>query len=451
MNKGFVLQSLACLLAVSCSVNEIETINPIPAENDVFYASLESDSKPDTKVYLDEVDEIVKILWNEKDQISIFNKSTLNQQYEFLGKTGDNAGFFELVSEESAIIDENRYVCAVYPYLSSTSLDDSGILTLTLPEEQTYKEKSFGPGANTMVSTTNGENNLLRFKNVCGYLVLQFYGTDMSVKSIKLEGRNEERLSGEATMTPAIGVDPTILMASTAGSSVTLTCDKAVKLEKTSSKAIEFWMVLPPIQFTQGITLTITAKNGTVYILETDPNCPITIERNKVLRLTAVEVGSIKGHPYVELGTGTKWATMNVGAKSEKEGGNLFAWGQTVPITDSNYEYTSGYNDVAAQWGGSWRMPTAEEWQSLIDNCTWTWDSSKGGMTVKGTNGNSIFLPAAGFYNPDLPGLLEGIGAYWSSTQGVQGAIHLGFEEGVVPDLSDYDYEIAMSVRPISD
>ena len=53
MKKGFVLQSAVCLLAVSCSVHEMETMNPIPAEEDVFYASLESYSAPDTKVYVD--------------------------------------------------------------------------------------------------------------------------------------------------------------------------------------------------------------------------------------------------------------------------------------------------------------------------------------------------------------------------------------------------------------
>ena len=57
MKKGFVLQSLICLLAVSCSVQEIDTNDPVLAEDDVFYASLESDPKPDTKVYLDMIDE----------------------------------------------------------------------------------------------------------------------------------------------------------------------------------------------------------------------------------------------------------------------------------------------------------------------------------------------------------------------------------------------------------
>ena len=93
MKKGFFLQSLVCLLAVSCSVHEMDTKDVASYGDDVFYASLESS---DTRVYLDEN---IKILWDENDRISIFNLTTENQQYEFEGKTGDNAGTFLPVTD----------------------------------------------------------------------------------------------------------------------------------------------------------------------------------------------------------------------------------------------------------------------------------------------------------------------------------------------------------------
>lgn len=286
MKKGFVLQSFICLLAVSCSVHEIDTMDPIAEEDDIFYASLEPDSKADTRVYLDMIEGKPKILWDAKDRISIFNKDTQNQPYEFLGNTGDNAGYFKRVTEEeSGTRAAGAYVCAVYPYQESTSLND-GVLTLTLPKKQTYKEGSFGPGANTMVSTTNGENNLLRFKNVGGYLVLKFYGNGVTTKSIKLEGRNGEHLSGKATMTPVIGELPFIEMAETAGTDITL--DAKVKLGKTAETAIEFWMVVPPTVFTEGFILTVTDKDGKIFTKETDQR--LEIERNTVLRIAPIEV-----------------------------------------------------------------------------------------------------------------------------------------------------------------
>ena len=449
MKKGFVLQSLICLLAVSCSVHELDLKDTVPAEDNVFYASFESYSKPDTRVH---VDENVKILWDEKDQISIFNKTTLNKQYEFMGKTDDNAGYFQSISVESGTGAAVDYVCAVYPYQESTSLE-SGVLSLTLPAEQNYKEKSFGLKANTMVSTTSGNNNLLRFKNVCGFLVLQLYSADLSVASIKLEGRNGEILSGEATMTPVIDEDPVIEMVSTTGTSITLNCGK-VKLGTKSNKATEFWMVVPPLTFTEGISVTITDKDGTVFFLQTDPTNPLTVMRNEVLRLAAVEVGSINGHSYVDLGTGIKWATMNVGAQKKKQPGNFYAWGQTTPYDDPDYVYTEGvFNDVAAaNWGSSWRMPTEEEWLALIEGCTWEWDGVDVGMKLTSkTNGKSIFLPAGGFYNPESQGMMAGVGAYWSSTQGVEhSARHLDFDENSQPNMQVYPCDIAMPIRPVS-
>ena len=146
-----------------------------------------------------------------------------------------------------------------------------------------------------MVSTTDGKNNLLRFKNVGGYLVLKFYGTQMedgeekaiTIKSIKLEGRNGELLSGEATMTPVIGEVPEIEMAETAGTFITLDANK-VKLGKNANKATEFWMVVPPTVFSEGFLLTVTDKDNKVFTKETDQR--LVIERNGVLRIAPIEV-----------------------------------------------------------------------------------------------------------------------------------------------------------------
>ena len=284
MKKGFVLHSIICLLTISCSVHEIETIAPILSEDNVFYATFESYSEPDTKVFLDEN---IKILWDADDRITIFNKNTFNQQYRFTGDTGDNSGFFKIVpSDDFATGNDMGFICAVYPYLEATSISNSGVLTLTLPAEQAYREESFGPGANTMISSTS--DNLLRFKNVGGYLALKFYGDDVSVSSIKLEGNHNEPLSGDAALTPTMGADPLIAMASTAGTSITLTCETPVELGATKDDATIFWIVVPPTDFTEGFKLTVTAPDGRTYVKETDKD--LSIARNGVLRISPIQV-----------------------------------------------------------------------------------------------------------------------------------------------------------------
>lgn len=287
MKKGYILPSLICLLAVSCTVQELDVPAPSPIkeviEDDVFFASLESSSTPDTKVF---IDESVKMHWDADDKLSIFNFNTQNQPYQFSGETGDVSGYFTRVSDPVEMEDNLDLICAVYPYRGSTTISESGVLTLTLPAEQTYKAGSFGLEANTMVSTTDG--HFLKFKNVGGYLALKFYGAGVSVSSIRLDGNLGEPLSGEATLTPGIGADPIISMASSVGTSITLTCETPVQLGADRDNPTIFWLVVPPTAFTEGFRLTVTTPDGDVFFKETTKS--LTIARNDVLRISPIEV-----------------------------------------------------------------------------------------------------------------------------------------------------------------
>ena len=330
MKKGVFLQSLIGLLFVSCSVQEMDNPSAASLGDDVFYASVESNSAPDTKVY---IDEDIKILWDEEDLISIFNKTTLNQKFMFAGETGDNAGFFNRISSPSGTGSPLGYICAVYPYLSSTAMSSSGILTLTLPAEQSYREGTFGPGANTMVSAT--ETNTLDFKNVGGYLALKFYGEDVQVASIKLEGNNGERLSGKATVRPSVGANPNITMSSTAGTSITLKCEEPVQVGTTKEDATIFWMVTPPTNFTKGFKLTVTDPDGNVFVKETSAN--LNIDRNGVLRIAAIEAKLPKAHQSEYAG---QYMTFEI-----IEGGTI-GW----KVTSNDFAKTIEYSVNGRNW-----------------------------------------------------------------------------------------------------
>ncbi|MBR2369333.1 MAG: InlB B-repeat-containing protein [Paludibacteraceae bacterium] len=156
------------------------------------------------------------------------------------------------------------------------------------------------------------------------------------------------------------------------------------------------------------------------------------------------------GHEYVDLGlpSGTLWATCNVGATKPEEYGDYFAWGETEPKDEynwKNYKWCDGIShsinkycndseygkvdnktilelcdDVAnVKWGGDWRMPTKKEQDELRNFTIWTWINQNGIKGYKVTskiNGNSIFLPAAGYrYNSDLSDAGSG-GYYWGSS-----------------------------------
>lgn len=126
-------------------------------------------------------------------------------------------------------------------------------------------------------------------------------------------------------------------------------------------------------------------------------------------------------HPHlIDLGlpSGTKWACCNVGASMPEAYGDYYAWGETQTKSTydwSTYKYCNGTkescqnigNDIAGtqydvahvRWGGSWVMPSYAQQQELFDNCAFEWKTNNGvkGMMVKGKNGGTIFLPAAGY------------------------------------------------------
>ena len=139
----------------------------------------------------------------------------------------------------------------------------------------------------------------------------------------------------------------------------------------------------------------------------------------------------LNGHEWVDLGlpSGTLWATCNVGASSPEEYGNYYAWGETLTkgqYDESTYTYTDNPNklplsaDAAAiNWGEGWMIPSENQWSELINNCSW--ERNGWGTTFTGRNGNSLYLPSAGFDSDDIYAIngvhWDGCGCfYWSST-----------------------------------
>lgn len=283
MNLRILFVGFLSFIALSCSYEgSFVPEDFTDAASPDFYAVIDVQSGPDTKVFSDDQ---LHILWNADDRISIFNKTTDNQEYIFSGADGDNSGQFKKVSgsTDGAYLSK---VYALYPYDKSTAITSFGVISFTIPAEQIYEENTFGRGANCMVSRFDG--NLLKFKNIGGYLSFRLYGDDVSVSSISLRGNNGEILAGKCSI-EIPGDDPVITFASSASTkSVTLTCETPVLLGGSSSESTEFWFVLPPIVFTKGFTVTVTASDGSVF--EKSTNREIKIERSAINRMAAFEV-----------------------------------------------------------------------------------------------------------------------------------------------------------------
>lgn len=483
MKRFALFFGIAAWLVASCSVKE-EGFKTTQQDDVIYYASFEQPAEEGTRVY---ANEDLLLRWTADDRVSIFGKITYNQQYKFLGETGDNSGGFSKVDGAEYVTGNPiSHTVSVYPYQSSTKITEDEVLSLNLPSEQHYAENTFGLGDNTMVSVS--EDNFLQYKNVGGYLVIKLYGEGVSVSSITLKGNNSEKLAGKATVTMPVDGDPSVEMASEATTEITLICETPVQLGANAEESTEFWFVVPPVTLDKGFTVSITKASGSVFEKSTSKS--VTIERNHLSKMSPIEVEG--GNPVtpsvpdaVDLGLSVKWASFNLGATKPEEYGDYYAWGETT--MKSNYAWSTykwcngseatltkyctdsyyGYNnftdfkkvldpeDDAAHvnLGGKWRMPTDDEWTELRENCTWTWTTQNGvrGRLVTGSNGNSIFLPAAGDrYNTVLYDA-GSFGLYWSSSLGA-GSLN---RAGGVSFSSEYVFRdklsrcLGQSVRPV--
>ena len=130
------------------------------------------------------------------------------------------------------------------------------------------------------------------------------------------------------------------------------------------------------------------------------------------------------------LSSGTLWADRNVGADKPEDYGDYFRFGEITPFTEDSPEYecdgsiesVAGTEHDAATFyfGHNCHTPTFDQINELINKCEWKWTLFNGvnGFRVTGPNGNSIFLPAAGYRNYSSGALYNvgSYGRYWSAT-----------------------------------
>lgn len=164
------------------------------------------------------------------------------------------------------------------------------------------------------------------------------------------------------------------------------------------------------------------------------------------------------GHEYVDLGlpSGTLWATCNVGACFPEAYGDKYVWGGItansyyekpfVPDKKDKAKRLPANADVATvKWGGNWRMPTMEDFNELLSECTWTYIRRVHGFVVTGKNGRCIFFP--------LLGSNYRIGSYWSCSLKKKLPVYLEIDEdGKNYMISNYNYVSGSSkfhVRPV--
>ena len=478
------IQSMMAFAAIvsfaSCSSEDNNTTieNESAVKVMTFTATQEGDEQS-TRAAISTSDSKV-INWESNDQISIFD-GTNNKQFTLTDGAGSTSGKFSGEAEQST-----SYT-AVYPYQSTASLSGDDVTNVTLPATQNATDNSFDKNAALMMAQS--DNTTLNFKNVVGYVKVK---PKFACSKIVLQAAGaSEYLAGRCTLSYGEGM-PSIAFTSEQSTSITLSGNI------TANTA--YYIAVPAVTLSAGWSISFTDNTGDVYT-RTGSNS-ITFKRNTIinlgefsrtdnnLKLTLKENGKVPADKQVDMGVfnigGTNYRLIFTKsnliatglAASESAYGDYFAWGATEPwytsYTGTTFNgwkagHSSGYasgtapafspeytsekdfemsDDPARKiLGGDWQIPTKAIWEALVYN-----SSSKGWESGYKfiNNGQTLFLPAAGYVRAKRFSEYGSGARYWSGTAYSSSyAYRLSFSDSKLNVGNDLGRQYGCSVRPV--
>ena len=263
MKKNIIIFSSIILLLTACQEEQFD--NSFKLSN--YYASIQT-YETDTKTALTEGN---KVIWSEGDQINIYNESGAIVYSIVESSIGSSTGEFK---EDYTLIDEPFELdkTVAFHSTSETNLkkqDNKISFEMSFQQWQTYSKSSFDALSFPMVATCPSTDNRLYFDYLVGILKLSLTGSG-SISQITLTGNSDEILSGNATVILDRGVTPSIQMIDNEESSraIDLCCTPAIQLDPLI--ATDFYITLPPTEFMDGFTITVTDDTGRKTVKKTN-------------------------------------------------------------------------------------------------------------------------------------------------------------------------------------
>lgn len=502
MKKTIYLVAAATLAMVSCNKeifdNPAEVISS-PATDIIFELTANHPDGADTKA--------VKTGWEPNDVIFVFFSNQAAPKYAEM--KWDGSKWTTTAKNELSLAEsETGTMRAIYlPFGSDATVSASGT---SFRFSETYLSYYL---TGTLAYTVTGGKITGEFNMQIPEGYVQFFWNDASADpSTKIELR-EPHLTPQGIA--SIAADGTITHTSMASGAPLpgYVYDKAVK-ETGESKGYLFSGILAAgarnASTNYNFTLVVGGWEGTYYYKDFSGKTWYRGESDgRALKMPTVSnwTAMTENKP-IDLGIDVAgkriyWSNCNLGATTETGYGDYYGWGEilnqdykSADFSWSGYmlgdgtgtkfnKYTASSNanavsgtadgltrlemaDDAARvdLGRIYRIPTKDELQALVTNCTKTPQNDYKGTGVKGYlftsnktgyTSNSIFMPAAGCYN-DNSGVLRwagNAGYWWASTlyTNVSQAyrVFFSFSSSTAPLLNYYDRNYGYSVRPVSE
>lgn len=353
--------------------------------------------------------------------------------------------------------DGTDWFYAVYPTSCGIGYDDVGVNKATIknasvPAQQTAVKGSYDQSLHFMTAYSN--NSTFAFKNVCALLKITL-SNYANIKRIRVLATPVD--ATKTNNTSYIAGDFEAQINTSDGTTTKEDGTTSVQFRGNNSPYVElqlpvsgddcvegtFYMVVLPTTISNGFTLFLEKTDGTIY---KRVNTGLTkFERNKLYNLGTYDCSSTPAEmavleDYVDLGlpSGTLWCTKNITAGSGTsttlvnsiyDNGGYYAWGDVLAYNQENSKgeaktsYSSSSYAGLASWystdtlkyqrdaayqieGHLYCMPTYTQIKELYDNCTVTYYTStnstynghNGVLLTSKNNGNTLWLPAAGYH-----------------------------------------------------
>ena len=264
-HRHLILTGLLSIV-LSCSKSEGEAPSNYPEENKGKIYSAVIDTA-ETKTIL----EGKSVIWQETDKVALFT-SPDKQLYKVKeGCAGTKST--TLVPANNTVGGSFKSTIAFYPYDAVLSCKESDegyyynyyYISVNLPDVQKYVPLSFGTDVQPMYAVSNdSESTSLSFKNICGLLKIRLKGKNIIVKKIEIVSNSNEKMAGQATqrISESGYADQNMDFSEESTSSIILDCGDGVTLNANTST--DFYIVLPPTDFRNGVTMRVTTTNDII-------------------------------------------------------------------------------------------------------------------------------------------------------------------------------------------
>lgn len=452
----YVAVGLAVLVACSKEQDLVQVIEQLNGSESVLATAKDFTATVATKTIITQNgSDAPTFAWKEGDVIGIIpmNGKTMQSNYEIaeIGSNPKNAKFDGGVWA----LKEGKEYAAYYPFKKEARVSNESIKFSFLGQRQSANNslEHLGPYDYMYASAVVPHSGSAQFdfEHKISLVRLQLTVPKADTYTKVVIESSEPWFANEASLKLSDGT----ITATETGSSATIYLNN---IAVSAGGILTVWFAMLPTNVLSGRTVC-------VKLYGRENTCT-----GEIAELTVFTAGSAYSYPatlvsgalaaeyeYVDLGLSVKWAACNLGVYSPEEYGGYYQWagledgtsssidncpyhtgtdtetGWTKYITLNKSHYWSGSgspdnktvldpeDDVAyVTLGGKWRMPTRAEFQELRDNCTseeTTLNGVKGMKFTSKTNGNSIFLPAAGRFRGQRFQDAGSRGYYWSSSR----------------------------------